>query len=523
MRSYFESLIEKIEKSSSDVEARVQFICSIRHLLQAVDYGLLEWVSCRSPAPETQPPQETLEGLRSPSDGVLVDALDSLLIAADQNGWSGLYRIGMAEIPEKNAAIRLCENSSSTLFSLLRKIVTLRNDGGEGHGLPGAYDRAAELAAYCYVLEILGPLLPRAEGAELFVGPDGCEIRVRMFSSVDRCPILVRRIRIINSSSVRVQSQYYEKDGTLKSLSYDAFNPFSGFSAKHLPELVRFENSWRPLCYIPDRITDTFTGRSEETRAICEWLSDIESRACLVYGDGGVGKTTLVVEALHQVLEEDVSIDWRPAVVTFYTAKRSQFGIEGLGPIGIGQPHLMDLLSHIHILLFDVYPERDFYRKSINAAAMQMQERMRSELGLEKNQHLIVIDNAETLIENDVERDQLGQELKDIARRLGRVIITSRRREILGAEPIEVKALSTVDAVKFLRIRGGEKLKIASIKKANDGELIAVVQDLERRPLVLDAFLNALIDPNYNTLAKARNRVVGMGSTPFPRTVGLRV
>jgi hypothetical protein len=510
MRSYFENLATTIRRSSAGAECRVQFVSGIRHLLQVVDYGLLEWIACRSPSPDTQPAQDLLAGLHSPTDGVLVDALDSLLVSADQNGWGGLYRIGMNELPDGHAAIRLCEDSAPTMFSLLRRIVTLRNDGGEGHGLPGGYDQEAESAAFDYILSALAGLLPRNSGSELVVGPGECEVRLRMLAAVGTSPVLIRRIKVLNSSRVRVQAQYYDASGALKSYSYEAFNVFSLFTGKQVPQLVRTENSWRPLCYLPERITDTFTGRESERAVIFDWLSDRESRACLVYGDGGVGKTTLVVEALHQFLEEDVKVDWQPRIICFYTAKRSQFGVEGLGPVGIGQPHLMDLLSHLHVLLFDCYPEKDFYRKSINAAATSMQEKMRNELGVEKADHLIVIDNAETLIENDAERDQLGQELKDVARRLGRVIITSRRREVIGADPIEVKALSTVDAVRFLRLRGADKLKIQSIKKATDGQLMAVVQDLERRPLVLDAFLNVLTDPNYGSLLKAKERVVGM-------------
>ncbi|MEW9572615.1 hypothetical protein ABQJ54_12725 [Rhodanobacter sp. Si-c] len=510
MRAYFNGLADKIQASSSDVESRVHFVAAIRHLLQVVDYSLLEWIACRSPSPDTQPSHETLDGLRSPTDGVLVDSLDSLLISADQNGWSGLYRVGMAEIPDQSSALHLCADVAPTLFSLLRKIVALRNDGGEGHGLPGGCDREAELEAYKYVLSTLGFLLPRLDGSELLVGPVGGEVRLRMLACVHGRPVLVRRIRIINSSKVRIQAQYYGQNGQIESYSYEAANIFACFVGKHQPLLVKFDNGWRPLCYIPERITDTFTGRSEECISINDWFSDVESRACLVYGDGGVGKTTLVVEFLHKILEEEMRVEWRPRVISFYTAKRSQFGVDGLAPIGMGQPHLMDLLSHLYVLLFEEYPDRDFYRKSVGAAAMLMQERMRNELGLEKNEHLIIIDNAETLIENETERDQLGQEIKDVARRLGRIIVTSRRREVLGADPVEVKPLSTVEAVKFLRARGQDKLKISAIKKASDIELIDVVQGLERRPLVLDAFLNALNDPNYNTLSKAKERVAGM-------------
>lgn len=90
---------------------------------------------------------------------------------------------------------------------------------------------------------------------------------------------------------------------------------------------------------------------------------------------------------------------------------------------------------------------------------------MQKELDLLRKDHLLIIDNAETLIESEADREALGKEIKEISRRVGRVLITSRRREILGADPVEVEALSARDAVTFLRHRGVEKLKIRSLKR----------------------------------------------------------
>jgi len=73
----------------------VLLIAGVRHLMQVVAYGLLEWVATRSPRPpEIQPTASISDALHARTDGSLVEAVDALLIAAEQNGWSGAYRIG---------------------------------------------------------------------------------------------------------------------------------------------------------------------------------------------------------------------------------------------------------------------------------------------------------------------------------------------------------------------------------------------------------------------------------------------
>ncbi|WP_191487890.1 ATP-binding protein [Pseudomonas sp. FEN] len=76
--------------------------------------------------------------------------------------------------------------------------------------------------------------------------------------------------------------------------------------------------------HIPDRLAseNVFTGRDTEITALCEWADDPDSRKCMVWGDGGVGKTTMVVEFLHRWLDGKTKIEWTPEIITFYTAKK---------------------------------------------------------------------------------------------------------------------------------------------------------------------------------------------------------
>ncbi|MCF8807779.1 hypothetical protein KIP31_00085 [Xanthomonas campestris pv. campestris] len=511
MLTYFEKVNSQLQSTSSDIEARVVWISSVRHMVQLIDYCLVEWISGQNPDPANQPPRETLLALYSAADGTLIEALDALLVSAESCGWQGVYKTILATIPENNPAAKLCASQPKTFQGLLRTIVELRNDGGEGHGLPGGYLREEEQAAYSFILDCLSKIMPwLQEEDKIFFGPEECMVEIKVVKVIKGNPVLVRGIMVLGTERLRIKGKYFGADHHLEEITYETVNPFSAFEGRSLPSLEIFDNSWSPLVYLPSRITDTFTARDKELGELKEWLEDLESRACLVFGDGGVGKTTLVIEAIRRLLEEDFTCTWQPKIITFYTAKRTQFGPDGLSAIGMGRPNLHGLLVHLHNLLLGKPPQADFYKKDVASAAIYIQNSMQKELDLLRKDHLLIIDNAETLIESEADREALGKEIKEISRRVGRVLITSRRREILGADPVEVEALSARDAVTFLRHRGVEKLKIRSLKKSTDKELLALVGELERRPIVLDSLINVLQDPAYDSLAKARQRVSGM-------------
>jgi hypothetical protein len=195
--------------------------------------------------------------------------------------------------------------------------------------------------------------------------------------------------------------------------------------------------------------------------------------------------------------------------VLFYTAKRWQWGLNGLQPISAGQPHLLELLASLHVLLFGSYPSNDFYRFDITQAASNLQGKITSDLKVTRKEILIVIDNTETLIENDEERISLGKELKEISKRIGRVLLTSRRREHIEATPIGVDVLLENEAIEFIRERA-RKLDLKLVKKADDSSLLDAVNKLERRPIVLEAFINALADPSIRKIEQATTRVASM-------------
>lgn len=482
----------------------------IRLLLQQVTYGLLEWVSQQQPALELQPDQQVIQALRSPADGSLVDALEALLVSCEQLGWAGAARL-ITRAAQDRPAERLCGVNPKTLLGLLRGIVLIRNDGAEGHGLIGGYDREAELDALQFLIENLSPVTPviASNGTDAFIGDDRLRRPLQFIRGWNGYPALIRRIKVLAAERVRAYCQVDNGEHSRSEFNYDAQNPFHNLAGRSLPSPTIWENTWRPLCYLPDRTTDSFTGRDLQIQELKDWMDDDDSRACLIYGDGGYGKTTLALEFLHRVLDEDVPLEWHPKVILYYTAKRWQWGLNGLQPIAAGQPHLLELLAFIHMLLFGSYPAADHYRLDIPQAAMKLQTKIRDELDYARKEILIVIDNAETLIENESERILLGKELKEVSRRIGRVLLTSRRHEHIEASPIGIDVLSEQEALAFLRDRA-KKLKLAIVQKVTDAEILGAIKKLERRPIVLEAFVGALTDPAIRKIDQATSRVAAM-------------
>jgi hypothetical protein len=510
MKKYFEETLNEIRTCSSDVECRVRVVSNIRLLLQQVTYGLLEWVSKQRPKPEFQPDQHIIQALRSPADGSLVDALEALLISCEQIGWVGIARLLVRTVGDRPAN-RLCGSNQASMLNLLRAIVFLRNDGAEGHGLIGGYDREAELDALLFLIENLSAVIPSiaSDGKSATTGPERMRCSLEFIRGWSGSPALIRRIKTLATERVRAFCQIVNSPESRDEFNYDSPSPFLHLGGRSLPSMTIWDNGWEPFCYLPDRTTDSFTGRITQLNELKEWLEDQDSRACLIYGDGGYGKTTLALEFLHRVLDEDLHVEYKPMVVLYYTAKRWQWGLNGLKPISAGQPHLLELLSVIHMLLFGNYPDSDFYRFDISQAAINLQSKIKDELGITRKDILVVIDNAETLIENESERTTLGKELKEVSRRIGRIILTSRRREHIEASPIAVDVLSESEALTFLRDRA-EKLHLNIVKKAKDTEILEAVHKLERRPIVLEAFANALVDPSLKKIDQAASRVAAM-------------
>ncbi|WP_162374776.1 ATP-binding protein [Pseudoxanthomonas sangjuensis] len=474
-----------------------------------MDYALIEWVSKKNVPVELQPPQKYVLPLLQPADGSLVDALEALLISVEQAGWSGASRTLILPVGER-AASRISGEDGGNLISLLRNTIARRNDGAEGHGLPGGYDREADIDALRFLIDGFRNFLPQTgKNDSLQFGPTGSRTELQFLRTFEGSPCLIRRVKTLARDRCRVYCQRVSGNLQREEFNYDSTNPFFTLGGQGAPQLTTWDNSWNPLCFVPDRTTDTFTGRQSQIEELVEWANDEGSRASLIFGDGGYGKTTLAIEFAHQLLDEQIQVEWRPSVIVFYTAKRTQWGLDGLRPVGVGQPHLVEMLAQVHQLLFSAYPDQNFYRSTAVEATSKLQTRIKNDLGYTPKDVLLIVDNTETLISSEEERTELGKELREVGRRVGRTLLTSRRRELTEAVPIAIDVLDESEALDLIK-RRGRKLNSKLLNKASDSELLKEISALERRPIVLEALANAASDPSVRKLQDATTRVASM-------------
>jgi tetratricopeptide (TPR) repeat protein len=513
MKQYFDRAIAELPDLTSSAEIRINVLAITRLLLQQCCYAMVEWLSSRPLTPNMLPQQELLDSLRMPADGSLVECIEELFFRCERAGWTGIGSIPSLPLDKRSKARTLCKDRPSNIDGLLRALVTIRNDGGEGHGLPGGFDSPAEIDAARVISKALAPVLPWAtsSGTDLQAGPEQIPIRLSLIRVWENDkPALVRKIQRISGRRVRIEAQLKTGLNERKTIFYESHDPFIGLLGYAPPSfdvLNNGDNNWTPFFYLPSRLTETFAGRKEELDALSDWLEDFDSRTCMVFGDGGLGKTTLVVEFVTRWLEGSVKAKWSPEFISFYTAKRWRWGLDGMEPIRAGLPNMMDLVSHLHQLFFQSTPDKSWYRLGAKEAVGRLASKILEEHKIKRDDHLIIIDNAETLIESEHDRERLAAEIKEVSRRLGRVIVTSRRREQIEAAPIEVRPLSAREAVTLLTNRGASLLKVAAISRASDQELLECVREMGCRPLVLDAFLRAISDPSSSSIRRAVERV----------------
>jgi len=505
MQTYLDKQIQEISDCTSKIERRVKFVACFRLLMQQVAYGLLEWIVFQKPGPEKYPERSIVEGLKAPVDGSLVDAVEALLILAEKNGWSGVARV-LSKTLDDRPARKLCNGFSKDFRGLLRAIVCLRNDGAEGHGLIGGYDNEAELDALKLIVEGLANVIPKLDNGKAYIGSGAYRVMVNVVYVVGGTPGLIRRVKILPGDVVRVIGQIDTGGEEKREFTFDTKNPFKFIPAGTVPSLSIYPNSWEPFYFLPDRTTDSFTGREQQISELVDWINDSESRACLIHGDGGLGKTTLALEFLNRVLEEELVTESHPTIIMFYTAKRTQWGLDGLQTVGHGQPHLLEMLRCIYSLLFNEEPPDAYYTYELNAAVQLLQQKIREDLRVNKQDILVVIDNAETLIEDDSERRMLAKELRVISSRIARIILTSRRYEEIEARPIGIDVFSDDEALDFLRDRAS-KLQIRVLLNASEADIKSALKKLEKRPIVLEAFVNAFLDPAIKKLDQAANKI----------------
>jgi hypothetical protein len=245
---------------------------------------------------------------------------------------------------------------------------------------------------------------------------------------------------------------------------------------------------------IPVRQTDTFEGREDELNTLVEWMDDEDSRYCLVFGDGGYGKTTLVLEMLNQCLESLFDFDKPlPEIISYHTAKMTKWTETGLTHFKSITPAMDECIRELMRLFYPTLPA-EWYNVSgkaiINKAVGVLREQK-----FTRDDVLLVLDNTETLATTPEEVKNLGVFFKLVGKLIGRIIITSRRREFIEATPILIEGLSETESVSLIQ-RLAEEYNAKPILQAGDSKLRKISNQLMRKPLLLEALVKYISHSN---------------------------
>jgi hypothetical protein len=376
-----------------------------------------------------------ISSLRMPADGTLVAAALDMLVTAENENLTGYSKPIWKDSAEDRPCWSLLAHSERrNADRLMQALVSMRNDGVEGHGIAGENDGIAEADAVLYLIEAFTPLLPEIdpEGSSFSLAlPNGELYPIQLIRPVQGNLVCYRSIKRATAGKCTVKAQIERGWFRRDDFSYEAPDLFeSGVNG----EINRYQilstshADWSPLALVPDRLTDNFTGRERELDELRDWLDDTESRACMLYGDGGIGKTTLAIEFVQRLIEGRISSAYRPELITFYTAKKTRWGLNGLEIIRLNEVGIADVATFIPRALEGGRLDRSWYSKPPEELIQMVTSYLTETWGANRNSHLLILDNTETMASNAEEVRLLAKHIRELSRRVGRVLLTSRRR-----------------------------------------------------------------------------------------------
>lgn len=520
MHKLLTNRVKAAEQLKDPAHVRIAVLGIFRITMQHACVTLGEWIVRalrENPARLSSYTSVDIAMFAQPADGALVSLLSQLLVAAENIGWRSVGR-HYWEQTELPAELRqLTGTTRANLETILTAFVRSRNDGAEGHGLPGGYSPQTDVAVVQTLIRCLAGILPTVskDDGRLYLPTQGNRPAEELttLKLFDSNPICYRRLRRTSAGRVQIDAQIQKTLLTRDETTYEVPNVLLDLPRSASPEYDIAEpvwtDSWKPFIHIPGRLasSDVFTGRAKEISALADWADDTDSRKCMVWGDGGVGKTTLVVEFLHRLLEGSTTVEWRPELITFYTAKKTRWGLQGLEQISAQDIGVADVALDIARMLTTPNLDRSWFEKTPRDVIQKLASLL-AEMKISRDNHLIVLDNTETMARSDADVQALAMQINELSRRVGRVVLTSRRREHIEALPVQTENWSEEEGAEFLRKRGNA-LRCVSIQQAGDATLKKYSRSLINKPIALEVFVQAASAPGIS-LDSAFQRVQRM-------------
>ncbi|BEU79507.1 hypothetical protein EAG21025_28200 [Enterobacter asburiae] len=474
----------------------------LRSLLQSATIAALE-LTIKETGTDELELNEWVERFREPTDGMPVHILDRLIPHLRKYYDSRIIYGWYKEV----------KSITPSLSEDLQEWVTFRNSR-PGHGiLDSALAEFWAIKTEAIIQKcilVFGNLIPVANDRGLNVDKQFIEF-----------PLIHNGKAIVILSVRQKKGVWYLRGQELNYYNALEFNERipevnvlsnSSFERKDYYNLVSVttdSNEYFLEHNIPIRQTDVFRGRVRELGLVSEWLNDDDSRRCLIYGDGGYGKTTLVLEILNEFLDGNLKIEKKPpSLICFYSAKMTRWTSNGLTRFASVQP-VMD--ESVRELMKAFIPMLD--RQWYSVSGKQLIDKavgVVSEKGYSRDDILMVIDNSETLSNSTQENDELFDYLKYLGKKLSRLIVTSRRQENIEAEQIKVDGLTENDSLNLIKDLAAS-FYARPILQAGDSKLRKIVKKLMYKPLLIESLViyisraNVSIDTALENLFKKSN------------------
>ena len=484
LKSIYNSELEKVDQLENNSEKLTYLTSILRSLLQTVVVTTFEIVKEKTPYEETNF-LDYLERFCRPPDGLPVEIIENLVPFLrrniDKQFLSGWF--------EKT------KNNKTPLSTQLSEWVQFRNNR-QGHGVidQTIRDEWAERTKTIIknALAIFEPIIP-------VLNNDGClklskkydELEIKTPLIDNSHAVVIRKI-LSKQGIWKIKGQrlcFDEAKEFTKNLKDDTVFATEGLESKNEYKLSEFyigDNEHSFFHNIPNRQTDTFEGRKIEINTLSEWMDDEDSRYCLVFGDGGYGKTTLVLEFLNMIIDGKCDFKNIPHIVSYYSAKMTRWTEDGITHFKSMAPAMDECVRELMRLFYPTLG-KDWYtvngKQLVSKAVNELKHN-----DYTRNDVLLILDNTETLATTAHEVKDLGSFFKEIGRRIGRVIITSRRREFIEATPIAIEGLSEAEGVNLMK-RLAEEYGALPIIQAGERTLRNTSRQLMHKPLLLEVLV----------------------------------
>ncbi len=509
MKGIYETELEIIGAMDTPIIRFTHLTSTLRSILQISALTSLEIIRKSNRTYENFPDFESLVSrLQHPSDGMPIEILEkavpvirSLLVSDFLHGWFEAV------------------DHSPPLVKTVIQWVEFRNS--TSHGVPDQNDivewesKINEIIKRC--LNVLSASLPSfsVQDQKLRLALHGDEIFIDLPLVIEGKAQVLKKI-VFKKGIWKMHTERLcwqnSKDSVVELSSENIFSERAfGRSERFVYSTVYSKNKTHGILHnIPARQTTNFEGRKKEIVRLKEWVNEPEeSKSCLIYGDGGYGKTTLALEFLNRILDGIIELDGRPPeIISYHTAKMTRWTDQGIthfrGISGAMGESLRELMYCFHdILGKEWYSIDDF-------ALLSKVQTVLIEQGYKRDDILLVLDNTETLTSSTSDTEELTQFLEQVEKKIGRVILTSRRREGMGSRLIKVSELEERESIQLMT-RLAEEYGAKPILQSGEPKLRRASAQLMHKPLLIDALVKYIsrtsvgVDEALNSVLRKTN------------------